>query len=177
MLPAVLSDADLVSCMQLLCCSLHVLFVAAAFAVPSSVACSAATHIDATTAVTFAAVLYFCRCCCCIQSTVCGCCLPLHMISLAAASIRFSLVVLPRTSTETLQSPQDTFSNIRESALLTVGVFSRQSYQCAAPPQNSCERRNFARGNDCRSPGCTREVRALLGYQIAGRRLAISRLF
>ena len=47
-----------------------------------------------------------------------------------------------------------------------MGVFSRQSYQCAAPPHNSCERRDFARGKECRSPGCTREVHALLVYQI-----------
>ena len=114
-----------------LCCSLHVLFVAAASAVPSSVACAAATHMDATIAVTFAvtfaAVLYFCCCCCCIQSAVCGCCLPLHILLLAPPGIKFSLVVLPKTSAVILQSPQDTFSNIRERALLAVGVFSRQS--------------------------------------------------
>ena len=31
---------------------------------------------------------------------------------------------------------------------------------------DSCERRDIARGKGCRSPGCTREVRELLVYQI-----------
>ena len=91
------------------------------------------------------------------------------MLLLAAASIPlYVVVVLPRTSAVIWQSPQDTFSDIRESAFLTVGLFSRQSLPSAAPPQSFLQKARFCQRKAAENPACMREVRMSLAFRTEG---------